>query len=137
MTRLAPGSPGLRVSSTLDTAQVGLGRFCSATEGSFLRDIETPRPVIGCRRQARWGLLPLSPCHMTATADVDLQRPSLSLLASEPIRAAFEFVWHQLSSQPDSPQDDGHAVVLFPGLGSNGTAMIPLFLQRERGRLSG
>lgn len=53
-------------------------------------------------------------------------RPSLSLLGSEPIRAAIEFVSYQFKAESEAAQGDGHAVVLFPGLGSNGTPLIPL-----------
>lgn len=53
-------------------------------------------------------------------------RPSLSLLGSEPIRAAIEFVSYQIKSESEAAQGDGHPVVLFPGLGSNGTPLIPL-----------
>ena len=63
---------------------------------------------------------------MNSTTGVVPQRPPLTLLGTEPIRAAIEFVAHQFSCQPEAPQGDGHAVILFPGLGSDGTALIPL-----------
>ena len=63
---------------------------------------------------------------MTPFTAVLPQRPSLRLLGVEPLRAAIEFVSYQFSSLPEAPQGDGHAVILFPGLGSDGTPLIPL-----------
>ena len=62
---------------------------------------------------------------MSATA-ADLTRPSLSLFGTEPLRATLEYARHRLSSQPPAPRGDGHPVVLFPGLGSDGLALTPL-----------
>jgi alpha-beta hydrolase superfamily lysophospholipase len=62
---------------------------------------------------------------MSATA-TDVTRPSLSLLGTEPLRAAFEYARHRLSSQRPAPRGDGHPVVIFPGLGSDGLALAPL-----------
>ena len=47
-------------------------------------------------------------------------------MTTEPVRAAAEFVSHRLREQPRTPKGDGHSVILFPGLGSNGTALLPL-----------
>ena len=63
---------------------------------------------------------------MNSPTPVLPQRPSLSLLGSEPIRAAIEFVSYQFSGPSAPAQGDGHAVILFPGLGSDGTPLIPL-----------
>jgi pimeloyl-ACP methyl ester carboxylesterase len=55
-----------------------------------------------------------------------VQRPCLALLGAEPFRAAIEFAQHKLS-KPDAPRaGDGHAVVIFPGLGADGSSVAPL-----------
>ena len=52
--------------------------------------------------------------------------PSLALLGLEPLRALVEYTrlcmmdWHR------APTGDGHPVVIFPGLGTNGTWAAPL-----------
>jgi pimeloyl-ACP methyl ester carboxylesterase len=53
-------------------------------------------------------------------------RPSLTLLSTEPWRAAIEFVSHKLSGKPAPRVGDGHPVVIFPGLGTDGAAVAPL-----------
>jgi pimeloyl-ACP methyl ester carboxylesterase len=54
-------------------------------------------------------------------------RPSLSLFGSEPLRAAVELARHALSRTPPAVRKgDGHPVILFPGLGSDGLALAPL-----------
>lgn len=55
-----------------------------------------------------------------------IERPSLSLLGSEPLRAAVEFARHKLARKGKPARGDGHPVVLFPGLGSDGLALAPL-----------
>ncbi len=59
-------------------------------------------------------------------ATTEVRRPPLTLLGTEPWRAAWEYV----SSRPDiaaaAQPADGHPVVLFPGLGSSGIALRPL-----------
>lgn len=55
-----------------------------------------------------------------------IQRPSLALLVAEPIRAALEFAWHKLADPGPARRGDGHAVVIFPGLGADGSAVAPL-----------
>jgi pimeloyl-ACP methyl ester carboxylesterase len=55
-----------------------------------------------------------------------IDRPSLTLLGAEPWRAAFEFVAHKLARTSARPEGDGHPVVLFPGLGTDGAAVAPL-----------
>ena len=62
---------------------------------------------------------------MSATA-AEVSRPSLSLLGSEPLRAAIEYARHRLTAQRPAPKGDGHPVILFPGLGSDGLALAPL-----------
>ena len=49
-------------------------------------------------------------------------RPSVALLGCEPLRAALEFVSTRLSPDRTDDQGDGHPVVVFPGLGTNGCA---------------
>ncbi len=64
---------------------------------------------------------------MSSTASTpSLRRPSLALLGSEPWRAAFELAKHTVSGVRSAPRGDGHPVILFPGLGSDGLALIPL-----------
>ena len=53
-------------------------------------------------------------------------RPPLSLLSTEALRAAGEYVSHRLASQADHPKGDGHPVIIFPGLASDGHAVAPL-----------
>ena len=62
---------------------------------------------------------------MTAKSP-DVARPSLTLLGTEPLRAAVEYARHRLSPQRPAPRGDGHPVVIFPGLGSDGLALAPL-----------
>ena len=56
----------------------------------------------------------------------DVSRPSLGLLGTEPLRAAMEYARHRLSARPPAPTGNGHPVILFPGLGSDGAALVPL-----------
>jgi len=62
---------------------------------------------------------------MSATA-ADVARPSLSLFGTEPLRAALEYARHRLTTRRPAPRGDGHPVVIFPGLGSDGLALAPL-----------
>ena len=56
-----------------------------------------------------------------------INRPHLGMLGLEPLRAALEFVRTQfVSSAKGAPAGDGHAVVLFPGLGADRHYMAPL-----------
>jgi predicted alpha/beta hydrolase family esterase len=48
------------------------------------------------------------------------------LLSSEPWRAAWEFVSHQLRRRNAAASGDGHPVILFPGLGTDGRSLAPL-----------
>lgn len=58
--------------------------------------------------------------------------PSLVMLGIEPLRAMLEFARMHLSSADDHPKGDGHAVVLFPGLGTDDKFMVPLARHCER-----
>lgn len=55
-----------------------------------------------------------------------IQRPSLSLLISEPFRAVKELTSHRLGKSPDAKPGDGHPVVIFPGLGADGKSVATL-----------
>lgn len=65
---------------------------------------------------------------MQATLSINqpLSTPSLFLLGTEPMRAAFEFVGMKTMDRKELPSGDGHAVVIFPGLATDHTAMAPL-----------
>ena len=58
-------------------------------------------------------------------ADV-ASRPPLALLGVEPFRAAMEFAWHTLGKSVDTQPGDGHPVVIFPGLGGDGSSVATL-----------
>jgi pimeloyl-ACP methyl ester carboxylesterase len=56
-----------------------------------------------------------------------VQSPHLGMLALEPVRALLEFARMQLTEpSPAHARGDGHAVVLFPGLGADHRFMDPL-----------
>lgn len=57
---------------------------------------------------------------------VTIQRPSLSLLLSEPFRAAREFAGYRFGKPHDAKPGDGHPVILFPGLGADGKSVATL-----------
>lgn len=61
----------------------------------------------------------------TASAP-SFRRPSLTLLGTEPWRAVFELAKHTVSGVRSAQRGDGHPVILFPGLGSDGLALVPL-----------
>ncbi|HYW56517.1 MAG TPA: hypothetical protein VE934_06140 [Polaromonas sp.] len=52
----------------------------------------------------------------THTYSPQFRAPSLSLLATEPLRAAFDFFSSKLASRAEQV-GDGHSVIVFPGLG--------------------
>ncbi|MFN9470316.1 alpha/beta fold hydrolase [Acidovorax sp.] len=52
--------------------------------------------------------------------------PSYALLVAEPVRAALEFAAYQVMSEQALPRGDRHAVVIFPGLATNGVVTRPL-----------
>lgn len=64
--------------------------------------------------------------RMKLTAPDIVQRPSLAMLGMEPFRAAMEFAWHTLPKVDGAKPGDGHPVVIFPGLGANGTSVATL-----------
>jgi pimeloyl-ACP methyl ester carboxylesterase len=52
--------------------------------------------------------------------------PSFGLLAIEPFRAALEFACLRLAKTDDAKPGDGHPVVIFPGLGADGSSVATL-----------
>lgn len=62
---------------------------------------------------------------MSPTA-LPISRPSLALLGTEPWRAAYEFVQHKIARKAPMPSGDGHPVIIFPGLATDGVAVAPL-----------
>lgn len=66
---------------------------------------------------------------MPSTASLEICRPSLSLLGSEPWRAALEFLAFQVDDGRQRkmvPAGDGHPVIIFPGLATDNSAIAPL-----------
>ena len=63
----------------------------------------------------------------THTFGSPFQAPPLSLLATEPLRALFDYVGARIAGPP-TPVGDGHPVVVYPGLA--GGAMATLHLRR-------
>lgn len=67
---------------------------------------------------------------MTASTALGLpspsRAPSVRLLSTELLRAAFEYASLRISQRPESPTGDGHPVVIFPGLGTDGHCVAPL-----------
>jgi hypothetical protein len=62
-----------------------------------------------------------------------IESPHIGMLALEPLRALLEFARLQLTDATASSADgDGHAVVLFPGLGADHRFMDPLARHCER-----
>lgn len=55
-----------------------------------------------------------------------IQRPSLSLLLSEPFRAAREFAGYRFGRPHDTKPGDGHPIIIFPGLGADGKSVRTL-----------
>lgn len=55
-----------------------------------------------------------------------IRRPSAALLVTEPWRAAWEYLSHKRSANASEAAADGHPVVMFPGLASDGKALAPL-----------
>ena len=74
---------------------------------------------------------------MPVTLPLGSSRPSLTLLSAEPWRATMEFVSFQFNhflrtiagnscdGKAGKP-GDGHPVIIFPGLGGDGSAVVPL-----------
>lgn len=65
---------------------------------------------------------------MTATPEPVLapSSPPLTLLGLEPLRAAWEYARMRLMDPSAFPRGDGHTVIVFPGLASDGHATAPL-----------
>ena len=63
---------------------------------------------------------------MSNSAFPSVQRPSLVLLSAEPFRAAIELARQKLGKTRPQPRGDGHPVVIFPGLGANGSSVTTL-----------
>lgn len=63
---------------------------------------------------------------MNPSVTVPVQRPSLALLGDEPFRAAIEFARHRLVKASAAKSGDGHPVVIFPGLGADGSSVATL-----------
>jgi hypothetical protein len=61
-----------------------------------------------------------------STAAPLVERPSWWMLGAEPFRAAIELASHLVVSRQAAAAGDGHAVVIFPGLGADGTSVAPL-----------
>lgn len=67
--------------------------------------------------------------HPDSHAQHAIRRPSAALLVAEPWRAAWEYLSHKRSSTRTRTVKrvaDGHPVVMFPGLASDGKALAPL-----------
>jgi hypothetical protein len=66
---------------------------------------------------------------MPTTARLSISRPSLTLLGTEPWRAAMEFLSfkvNHLKQKKPVPAGDGHPVIIFPGLATDGSVVAPL-----------
>ncbi len=63
---------------------------------------------------------------MTPLATAALERPSLALLGAEPFRAAMELARHKFAKSEPTKRGDGHPVVIFPGLGADGSSVATL-----------
>lgn len=62
---------------------------------------------------------------MNQAAILPINRPALSQLGYEPWRAAWEFLAHTMGRKPVAI-GDGHPVIIFPGMGTDGRAVAPL-----------
>lgn len=58
---------------------------------------------------------------MKRNSAIAAPNPSLTLL--EPFRAAMEFAFQQFAMPPKAATGDGHPVIIFPGLGADGTSV--------------
>ena len=68
----------------------------------------------------------------SAAATSTIDRPPLSLLGSEPWRAAREYLSLRLTQTRPDAVGDGHPVIIYPGLGTDGNAVAPLRRHCER-----
>lgn len=55
-----------------------------------------------------------------------VHRPSLALLGTEPFRAVMELASYKFGSPEDPKAGDGHPVIIFPGLGTDGRSVATL-----------
>lgn len=62
----------------------------------------------------------------TSTPAVPAPPPSVKLFGLEPIRAAFEYASMRRMNRQQLPRGDGHPIVVFPGLASDGKTMTAL-----------
>lgn len=72
---------------------------------------------------------------MAVTASLSsltLRKPAMGMLTLEPLRAALEYARLRCADDDARPVGDGHAVVLFPGLGADHDFMAPLARFCER-----
>lgn len=67
--------------------------------------------------------MPLSPA---IDLRADSPAPPLGLMSIELVRAAFEYASTRLAHPSHAPRGDGHPVVIFPGLGTDGRCVEPL-----------
>jgi pimeloyl-ACP methyl ester carboxylesterase len=63
---------------------------------------------------------------MKQLATDTIERLSLALLGADPFCAAMEFACQKLTKSDEIQPGDGHAVVIFPGLGTDGTSLATL-----------
>lgn len=63
---------------------------------------------------------------MNKLATDSVSRPSLALLGAEPFRAAMELAQQKFAKSVSKKPGDGHPVVIFPGLGTNGSSVAIL-----------
>ncbi|MEO5660858.1 MAG: alpha/beta hydrolase [Polaromonas sp.] len=66
---------------------------------------------------------------MSTPARLPISRPSLTLLGTEPWRAAMEFLSYKftdLVKKSPLQAGDGHPVIIFPGLATDGSGVAPL-----------
>jgi hypothetical protein len=69
------------------------------------------------------------PIAMPLATRSEISRPSLALLGTEPWRAAMEFMSFKFSGIPPRTPvraGDGHPVIIFPGLATDGSVVEPL-----------
>jgi pimeloyl-ACP methyl ester carboxylesterase len=64
--------------------------------------------------------------RMKNLAADSVELPSLAMLGAEPFRALMEFVRHTFAMSGPPQSGDGHPVVIFPGLGADGSSVATL-----------
>jgi pimeloyl-ACP methyl ester carboxylesterase len=78
------------------------------------------------RRRDDWGIAVMKAVPVNTRATHSIQRPSLALLSTEPLRAAMEFAHQRFAKKLHTEAGDGHPVVIFPGLGADGRSVLTL-----------